>query len=200
MLLDVLMDERDLIEALIAPTLGSACGKLLDGIKHLQSDHEVFQYSAEDIVLVNAIGSVPNQLSLRMDVYEEFINSGYRFRKVIAKSAIVSNQAILDEGVQVLNGAIVNDCIIGANTIINTGAIVEHSVSIGRHSHVAPGATICGGVEIGDKVHIGAGATVIQGVTIADKSIVGAGSVVTQNLSTGDIHYPAKSFIKKGGL
>ncbi|NOT86206.1 MAG: hypothetical protein HOP02_15830 [Methylococcaceae bacterium] len=71
-----------------------------------------------------------------------------------------------------------------SNSIINTGAIVEHDWRIGAHVHIARGVVLSGGVEVGDHVHIGTGAIVIQGIKI------GAGSVV---VASNQIVYPAGS-------
>ena len=70
----------------------------------------------------------------------------------------------------------------GVNTIINSGAIVEHDCQIGAHAHIAPRATLCGNVVVGDHTFIGAGATIIEGVTIGSNVTVGAGSVVLRDI------------------
>ena len=67
---------------------------------------------------------------------------------------------------------------IGAGTIINTGAIVEHGCRVGAFTHCATGAILCGDVTVGNDAHIGAGSVIRQGVTLEDGVIVGAGAVV----------------------
>ena len=71
---------------------------------------------------------------------------------------------------------------IEAGSIINSGAIIEHEVKIGKFSHVGPNATLCGNVNISDNVFIGANSVVKEGVKIGKNSIIGAGSVVLKNV------------------
>ncbi len=192
----ILATHNILIEAVVAPELGPA--PEFQGIKHLREDDEVKCFDPAKVTLVNALGSLPGKYNLREELFKRFKKAGYQFLTVVSGTAIISKCAILEEGVQVLPGAVLNSCNVGENSIVNTGAIVEHDVTIGKHCHIAPGAIICGNVSLGNNVHIGAGATVIQGMDIGDGAVVGAGSVVSRNLSARDIHYPAKSFIKKG--
>lgn len=195
-IIDILASYNIPIEAIVAPELGRM--QEFKGLKHLRKDEEVRHYNADEVSLVNALGSLPGQYNLREGLFKRFKKAGYQFLTVISETAIISQYAVLEEGVQVLPGAILNACNVGENSIVNTGAIVEHDVTIGKHCHIAPGATICGNVTLGDNVHIGAGATVIQGIDIGDSAVVGAGSIVSKNLFARDRHYPAKSFIKKG--
>jgi len=195
-LIEILSSYNAVIEAVVAPELIPA--PEFKALKHLTHDDDIKGYPANSVELVNAIGSLPKDAKLRGRLFRRFKSDGYHFATVVSKAAILSKYAELAEGVQVLPGAILNACRAGANTIINTGAIVEHDVKIGENCHIAPGAVICGDVCIGNNVHIGAGATVLQGLSIADGAVVGAGSVVTKNLSAGAINYPAKSFIKEG--
>lgn len=185
------------IIAIVAPKIDDI--KEFSNIEQLRCDDRVLEFDPNKVKLVNAIGQVPEATSeyYRVEIYRKFLNTGYRFSTVISNSAIVSSYSILEEGVQILPGAIVNSCTVGENTIINSGAIIEHDVCISRHCHIAPGAVVCGGVTIGKNVIIGAGATVIQGITIADNVVVGAGSVVTKNIESNTVHYPARPFIKK---
>lgn len=194
-LIEILSHQDGAIEAIVAPELSHA--PEFKGLKQLCYDDDVEGYHPNSIELVNAIGSLPNDGKLREQLFKRFKNAGYSFATVVSDTATLSKYVQLSEGAQVLPRATLNACQVGANTIINTGAIIEHDVVIGSNCHIAPGAIICGNVSIGDKVHIGAGAIVIQGITIADSAVVGAGSVVTKNLLGQAIHYPAKPFIRE---
>jgi len=74
------------------------------------------------------------------------------------------------------------DAKIDDNTIVNTGAIVEHHNVIGAHCHISIGAVLAGNVTVGNLTHIGANATVLQGVTIGSNCIIGAGAVVLNDV------------------
>lgn len=155
---------------------------LVNGVPVLGGDEVVFSYSIDEIELVNGMGSV-GSMDKRKNIYEYFKSKAYLFSNVIHPSAIVSSNAVLANGVQLLPGCIVNTgAFIGDNSIVNTRASIDHDVSIGSHVHIAPGVTISGGVTIGDCTHIGTGATVIQGVHIGSHVLIGAGAVVVKDI------------------
>ncbi|WP_445765673.1 acetyltransferase [Rheinheimera sp.] len=165
------------------------------GIACYTSDDDVLAFNINDVLLVNAIGSLPGQ-DVRFKVHQKFKKLGYRFMTLVAPTAVVSLYAELSEGVQVMPGAIINaNSRIGEGSIINTGAIVEHDCTIGAHNHLAPGAKLSGGVSTGDYVHIATGANVIQGMSIGEHTIVGAGATVTKNLDSNKTLYVAKPFL-----
>ncbi len=152
------------------------------GVPHLGDDSAILAHSPDKVQLVNGIGSI-NSTRNRQDVYERFIGKHYRFATVIHPAAVVAPEAHLEDGVQILAGAIVQvGCRLGTNVIVNTGSRIDHDCMIGAHAHIAPGVTICGGVRIGEGVHIGAGATIIQGIEIGVGSVVGAGGLVIRNV------------------
>lgn len=195
-LVGILREQGVPIQAIVAPQVGLA--PEFESIPRLSCDGDVLSLGVDKIELVNAIGSLPDQTQARLNVHKFFSGSGYKFKTVISGSATVSGFSELAQGVQIMPGAILNSCVVGESTIVNTGAIIEHDVQIGADCHIAPGAVVCGSVNIGSRVHIGANATVIQGITIGDHAVVAAGSVVTKDLPGGSAHYPARAFIKKG--
>jgi len=86
------------------------------------------------------------------------------------------------------------DSSISMDTIINTGAIVEHDVDIGKHVHLAPGAIVLGRAHVEDGAFIGGGAVIRDGLTVGKWAMVGMGSVVTRDVPEGEKWYgnPAK--------
>ncbi|GED67585.1 pilus assembly protein [Brevibacillus reuszeri] len=152
------------------------------GISWLGNDEIVNTYSPEDILLVNGLGSVCNN-TRRKRLFHFWKEKGFSFANVIHPSAIVSTNAILDEGVQIMAGAVIQAGVrTGSNSIINTRAAVDHDTSIGKHVHIAPGVTLSGGIIIEDDTHVGTGAVVIQGLTIGRNSMVAAGAVVVKDV------------------
>ena len=74
---------------------------------------------------------------------------------------------------------------VGANTIVNTRASVDHDSQLGDHAHIAPGATCSGGVRIGDNAHVGVGAVIIEDIDIGKAATIGAGAVVISDCPAG---------------
>lgn len=156
--------------------------QVLMGVPIMGGDDEIMEYSPQQIRLVNGVGSVRTG-SLRRNIFDTFKHKGYQFMNVIHPSAIIAKDVELHEGTQIMAGAVLQTgCKIGANTIINTRASVDHDCVIGKHVHISPGAVLSGGVSVGEESHIGAGAVAIQSIQIGQRSLVAAGAVVVSNV------------------
>ncbi|BBT66065.1 sialic acid synthase [Aeromonas caviae] len=189
MLVDMLRSQGVVPLALVAPT-ADAPRAALAGIP-LWHDEEILTHLPDEVELVNGIGSLPGN-PLRAELFARYRALGYRFASVVSTKAMVSDYAVLEEGVQVMAGAIIQTGTqIGANGIINTGAIVDHDCHLGGDNHVAPGAVLSGGVVTGERVHIGTGAVVIQGISIGSDAVIGAGATLTRPLGEKQIAYVA---------
>lgn len=198
-LADILHQQKVDIFAVLSPKTDEK-SVLFSNIKHYFNDNDIYKFSPDEICLVNGIGSIPGN-TLRADIYQKFIKSGYQFMTVISRSSIVSEYCKIKMGAQIMNGAIVNiDAVIGENTIVNSGGVVEHDCIVGENNHIAPGAIICGGCTTGARVHIGAGASVIQSIKVGKNVVIGAGAVVTRDIESNSVCYPARVSIKKGLL
>lgn len=196
-LLDMLLKQKAKILAVVAPEpIGRSV--IFAGLKQYFSDEDVFNFNPDEVLLVNGLGSLPNN-SLRHTIYEKFTQAGYKFASIISSDASVSDYCSLSQGVQIMPGVVINvDVSIGENTIINSGAIIEHDCNIGKHNHVAPGAVLSGNVLTADYVHIGTGARVIQSLSIGSHCLIAAGATLTKNIATGNKLYSAKPYLQKG--
>ena len=123
---------------------------------------------------------------IRRNIYEDLIKKDFiTFLNIIDPTSSVSKFAFIkpDSSISLGVNSVINSLAkIEAGSIINTGAIIEHEVKIGKFSHVGPNAIICGDANIGENVFVGANAIVKQGVIIGANSIIGAGSVVLNNI------------------
>lgn len=121
---------------------------------------------------------------VRNRLYQRLKDIGYIIPNIIDKTAVISENVKLEEGIFVGKKAVINgNTIIEKMCIINTGAIVEHDCKINSFSHIAVGSVLCGGVIIGKQTLIGANATVIQDIKIGSNVIVGAGTLVRKDIS-----------------
>ena len=198
---ELLLEAGHELAGYIAP---SADGVLLNlaneagGLQHF-TDEQALELNRESVLLINGVGS-SSDLTLRTSVFEKFKAAHFNFLQVSSQTAHVSNSASLSEGVQVMQMSVVHsDAKIDDNTIVNTGAIVEHHNVIGAHCHIAIGAVLAGNVTVGDRTHIGANATVLQGVTIGSNCIIGAGAVVLKDVSDGHVAVGVPAVAKKRG-
>ncbi len=171
--------------------------KVIVGLKYLGDDTAIQRYSADEILLVNGIGSVGLPVR-RQEVFEELKGKGYRFASVIHPQSVISADTNIGEGVQIMAGVVINlGTIIGENVIINTSASIDHDCQIDAHSHIAPGVVISGGANIGRSCHIGTGAVIVQGITIGDNVVVGTGSVVIEDIPSGVTTFGVPAKIKR---
>lgn len=145
----------------------------------LQSD-----FSPDAVNLVNGLGGTGVSGNLtRQRIFEQCKALGYTFETLVHPSAIVASTVIMQEGVQVMAGAILQpNVFVGANSIINTRASIDHDCTIFDHVHIAPGAILCGNITIQEGVHVGVGANIIQGITVGKHLLVNAGSTVIRDM------------------
>lgn len=161
----------------------SSVGSQLLGISIIGDDDTLFEFKPAEVLLVNGIGSVKSA-DKRTDAYLKHVKKGFRFLTLIHPSAVVAKSAVIEEGAQIMAGAILQSSVtVKANAIINTGAILDHDCEIGMHSSVSPGAVLSGNVKVGTGAHIGTGASVIQNIKIGNESLVAAGAVVIADVA-----------------
>lgn len=127
--------------------------------------------------------------TLRKTLFDRWCETGLAPFSVIHPTSHCSPYASFEQGVQVLASTVVNaEARIGHNTIINTGAIVEHDCVIGPHCHLAPRSCLAGAVSVGAQTHIGLGAVVKEGVSIGSNAVIGAGAVVLDDVPDNSVY------------
>ena len=152
------------------------------GLPVLGEDERVLSaYRQGSVMLANGVGSI-TVAERRRNVQLGLQRAGWRFTTVRHPSAVVSPQARIGEGAQLLAGSIIQvGATIGEGTIVNTGAVVEHHCEIGNFVHAAPRTLLCGDVKVGADSHLGAGSVVKQGLRLGPCTLVGAGAVVVKD-------------------
>lgn len=157
------------------------------GVPYLGTDAVINDYQPLDVLLCIGMGSV-RSTGVRKAIFEKWKAKGYSFATVIHPTALVSKEAQIAEGVQLLMGATVQTGVrILKNCIINTGCIIEHDCEISPHVHVSPGCILLGNVSVNLCSHIGAGSIILQGLKVGSNVTVGAGAVVTKDVDDSKI-------------
>lgn len=178
---DVLKNSGVKVLGVIAPNLET--GILCFGVNVLGDDDVLSSYSNNEILLANGVGFLPDDSS-RCDIGIRMRKLGYKFVSVIHPAAIISDDVVISEGVQIMAGVIIQPgSSIGRDCIINTGVQVDHDCKVSENCHLSPGVLLSGGVTIGLNTFIGTGVIVIQNISIGSNCIVAAGSTVFKNIS-----------------
>jgi len=167
------------------------------GVEVLGGDEVIDDYSENEVMLVNGLGSLPGKMN-RWLLANKFRQKGFHFMTVVDSHAVVARDVLMGEGVQVMAGTVIQPNVeIGMDTIINTHSSIDHDCKIEHNCHLAPGVTVCGGVRIGNNVHISTGTSIIQGVSIGSNSTITAGSVVVKDVDEGVIINQYKEMYEK---
>jgi len=186
-LIDALRQNQHKIVGVVTPDMNRGDNYL--GLKVVGGDETILEYASQDIILINGVGSLPGKQQ-RWVLSVTMREKGYQFGKVIHPNSIVSSDVMLADGAQLLAGTIIQPgCKVGQDSIINTGAQIDHDSIIGDHCHIAPGVTLSGDVRIGNSVHIGTGAQVTQGIRIDDGSVIAAGTTIYNDVPSGMLVY-----------
>lgn len=168
-------------ESLPAAYVDLRCNPALD-IAYFGNDEAFLSQSDPSRqVHIALVGIGAHALRKRREIIDRYKN--FTPATIIAGDASVAPGSDIAPGSAVLRRAVVNGSAIGAHTVINTGAIVEHGCTVGSNCFVGPGAVICGEVTVGDDTFIGAGAIVRNGVSIPAATTIGMGAVVTDSIT-----------------
>lgn len=118
--------------------------------------------------------------------FRKLESAGFALPEIVHASAVISAQAEIGRGAQILALAVINAAAsIGDGAIVNTGAIVEHDCAVGRSAHLGPRAVLGGDVVVGDGAHVGMGAVVVEGTSIGAGAFIAAGAVVVADVPAG---------------
>jgi sugar O-acyltransferase (sialic acid O-acetyltransferase NeuD family) len=135
-----------------------------------------------------AIGQVKSSTT-RRTVSNLLTNLGYNLPSIVSPIAHLSPSSKIGPGVIAMHGVIVGPGVeIGALSIINSQALIEHGCRIGEFVHISTGAIVNGDCEVGDDCFVGSGAVIHQGVRVGARTIVAAGAVVKSDLPSDHIH------------
>jgi len=168
------------------------------GVPVVGGDEEIFAKHPSNIILANGIGATEPGRTARYFSATKMRARDYEFYTLIDPSALVGPEVIVGEGAQILAGTLVQTRTqIGNDSIINSGAQIDHDCNIGDCCHICPGTILAGGVHVGPRTIIGAGTTVIPGITIGADCLIAAGSVIFEDIPPGSrvVQKRATSFL-----
>ena len=158
------------------------------GIKFYKEESDLSFFDKDKVYIANGIGHMPHKSSSRKNAYNLLNEMGFFFPPLVHPVAWVSNYTIIEDGVQIMAGAVIQTGTkIDKNTIINTSASIDHDCKIGKNVHVAPGVVLCGDVNVGDDSFIGSGSNIIQSINVKKESFIKAGTIVVNDFKNNNM-------------
>jgi acetyltransferase EpsM len=146
-------------------------GELAD-VERLYREHD-----APDLLIACSRPAVKEEVATRLRPLAP------RYISLVHPSAVVSESAVLGQGVIVNATAVIQPFArIGDHVMIHAGVIVEHDCHVDDFANLAPRVALAGHVTVGRRAVLYTGAVVIPTVRIGEDAIVGAGSVVLSDL------------------
>ena len=148
----------------------------------------------ENDVFVCSIGNTKTKKL----VCEKLKARGARFQSLIHRTAIVRQNAKIDDGCTIADYASVGaDCEIGENTLMQPYSIAAHDCIIGNYVRIDTHATCVGGVIVHDTATIHTSAVVSHKVVVGEGATVAACSFVIKKVKPNTTVYgnPAKTLI-----
>ncbi len=165
--------------------------KIYQGLKSLK-----LWKKDKDISKIGFVVAIGNPYSKeRVSIHNKIKKLGFIPLTCIHPTATVSNKSLIEEGGQILAGAIISPNVkIGKSCIVNQQAVVGASTIIGEGSEIAPGALVNGEVKIGRHSWICTGSSILPRLNIGNNVIVGAGAVVIRSVKNDSkvLGIPAK--------
>lgn len=157
-------------------------GEKVWGVPVIGKDNYLENLSNTETLVVNGLGANPHT-AIRRQLFIAVKQRGFEFMSLIHPSAFVSSRSKIDQGSQVMAGALLQCGVtLGQNVVINTRASIDHDCLVEAHSFIGPGAILCGNVIVSNSTFIGAGATILPGLKIGANAIIGAGAVVVKTV------------------
>lgn len=163
------------------------CG-FIDSFKEEGSFHLGYPILSSTVEAFSRRNSYSYFISIGDNLYrlEKFLTLqklGCKIINVVDKSALVSKNSTLGNGVFVGKMAIVNSGVtVGNNVIINTKSLVEHGCFIGNHCNISTNTTLNGDVIVEDYAFVGSSSVINGQLRVGEAALVGSGAVVIRNV------------------
>lgn len=172
---------------------GEFCGKPVISLEEI-----VDKYSSEEVKLIMGIG-YKKMGNIKKNIFTRCKKMGYSFENYIHPSAIVSRDAILGEGNNILDGVIIESGVeMGDGNILFAGSIMGHDSKVGSFNTFSIKSIVAGCVEIGNNCMCGINSTIKDHIIINDYALIGATAYAQHDIEEYEVLVSAKSYILEG--
>ncbi len=139
-------------------------------------------------------------LSKKKEIINSLKSNNRLLPSLVHPSCYVSSLAKLEDAVYLYPMCNIDkNVIIQSGTLLNNSVTISHDNQIGQCCYISPGVTTSGNVSIGDCSFIGTGTIISNNISIGKNTITGIGTVVTQSIPNNysAVGNPIKIFNKK---
>jgi sugar O-acyltransferase (sialic acid O-acetyltransferase NeuD family) len=155
-------------------------GEVIHDTKVIGELDKVPDEAANAVQCVVAFG---NKKEVRLQIAEDIEREGYQFFNAIHPSVVISEQAILGNGLMINGQSYIGpDVVIEDHVLIDSCVSVSHGTTLENGATITPGTTLAGGVTVRTDGYIGPGATIAEDLSIGQGAVVGAGSTVIDDV------------------
>lgn len=169
----------------------------IDGIKVISFEQLKDEFPCEKYDLIMGIGYV-QMAQIRKRIFEQCKSWGYHFENYIHPTAIISPDAKIGEGNNILEGVIVEAGVtIGNANLFFGGSMVGHESRVGDYNTFAGKSMVAGLVTVGNNCFLGVSSAVKDHVVLKDFVLLGAMAYGYKDMEEYSVVVPAKSEILK---
>ncbi|MDF3886626.1 acetyltransferase [Cupriavidus basilensis] len=151
---------------------------------------EDFTPQADDLFVIGVADP-----AIKRKIVGKLKSNGARFASIIHPSAVVSENAVLGEGVVICPQAVIScDTYVGDFVAINCLSSIGHDARVGDFSTLSAHVDLTGFVQVGESTFFGTGAKVLPKVKIGNRVRIGAGATIMRSVPDDSVMYamPAK--------
>ncbi|RAU20252.1 carbonic anhydrase [Paramagnetospirillum kuznetsovii] len=167
-----------------------AVGAEVGGVPVLGDDSQLERLRTEGLAhaTLGIGGDFRPDSTLRRRIGTRAREAGFAFPPLIHPSATIAQSATLEDGCQILAGAVIAPgARLARDVALNHTAVADHDSGLGAGLFTGTGAILAGGAVAHGDVQIGAGATILPRVTLGRGCVVGAGAVVVRDVAPSTV-------------
>jgi sugar O-acyltransferase (sialic acid O-acetyltransferase NeuD family) len=154
----------------------------IDNIPLIPFESVSTRFPPKSYKMIVAIGY--SSMRNRKVLYQRAKAEGYHLSSFVSPDALVDDSVVLGDNTIIFSGVVIEPfCKLGNNNLIWSGAVICHETKILDHCFAAANSTIGGKNYIEDNCFIGFNASVLQQLTVSTETLLGAGAVLTQSTS-----------------
>lgn len=178
-----------------------AAGSEIDGAEVLGSARDAAQLLRRGAFDAVAFAIGYRDMAVRVRRFQELQEAGIPLAGVHHPSAWVHRTAVLEPGVHLFPGVIVDMAVrVGPNVVLNTGTILAHHAVVGAHSYFGPAVRVAGFTRIGSRCFVGIGSTFVEKIDVGEGCVVAAGAVVRETAPAGSLLAGVPAVVKRGAV